>query len=263
VGSVSYQRIELDNAARFSHRIVVGRVLEKSSFRFPGSPQHPAQSEGRGLQFFRVRAERILKGSEIRPGGELRVFSSIEWFQHTHAAVIEGGVLSYADCHYSGGIPAEEIETGMEIVFFLNDTSAPSGFPTGSVFLAFGEAHDRVDREGELVAVIRDGPRVEFDHPISMKIGDRIRFPDHLEIRVTGHSHKRPKIDGPSKEWIDLELSKDGRRECLALAHHTAPDGSEEWESRTWGPYRVEVNAMSGAGATLVVRRTDPPPESF
>jgi len=75
VGSVSYQRVELDRAARFSKRIVVGRVLENSSFRIPGSPEHPGQTEGRGLRLFRIRAERTLKGSEIHHRVEVKAMS--------------------------------------------------------------------------------------------------------------------------------------------------------------------------------------------
>jgi hypothetical protein len=256
VASISRESVPLERVARFSSRIVVGSVLEKTSFRFPGSPEHLPQPEGSALRCFRIRAVKTLKGPEFPVGGELWVFSSSEWFQHTHAEVLKDGVISYSDSRYSGGIPAEQIQTGTDVLFFLTENPAPSGFPPGAVFMGFDGGHDRAAREEGVVKALREGSSVGFDHHVRVSKSIPAQFPDHLEIRFICHSHKRPMVGGPTKEWIDLELSKDGQTASMSLSHRTDPESGETWDTETWGGYSIEVKDMAVEWAALVVRRS-------
>jgi hypothetical protein len=259
VGSISQNSIQLKRAAQLSKHILVGRVLEKSTFRFPGTSDFPASPPGKDLHYFRIRSQRTLKGPDVPAGGDLWIFSWTEWFHHTHAEVIKAGVISYEDLRFSEGIAEDQVKPGMSILFFLNGESAPAGFPPGALFMGFGEAHARSSRARAVVAALRDGSDVGFDHLILMKKGDHVRFPDDLEIHLLAHSHKRSRVEGPWKEWIDLELSKGGKRVSMSLDHCTDPDLSETWDTKTWGPYSIEVKAMDVNKATLVVRKNSPP----
>ena len=256
MSSISFQSFTLEKAAGFSKRIVVGTLLGTSSFRFPGSEEHPAQPEGTALHCFHLRVARTLKGPEFCVDDELRIFSGAQWFHHTDAELIKDGVISYADPHYSGGISQGDIKVGMDLLFFLDGAPAPAGFPPGSVFMGIGEAHDRADRDTDVLAALAEGAWVEFDHPLEVSEGERIRFPDLLAVKLLGHSHKRSQVEGPWKEWIDLELSKDGRKESLALAHCTDRDLKESWDTKTWDVYSFEVKAMSGERAIIIVRNS-------
>src|SRR5437868_2925054 len=133
MSSINYQAIGLERAATLAPRILVARVVEVGSFRFPGSAEHAPQEEGQSLQYYRAEVLRTLKGTAAE--GELRVFSSMSWFYHTHAGLLRHNVISYAEPHYQGRLPAEEIASGSDVLFFLNEDPAPAGFPPGSVFL--------------------------------------------------------------------------------------------------------------------------------
>jgi hypothetical protein len=256
VSSVSIQDFGLEDAAAFSRRIVVGTLLEKSAFRFPGSPEHAPTPEGEPLAFFRLRVEKTLKGPPFKDGEELRVFSSSQWFQHTHRAQIRGGVISYAELSYSGGLPDDGLQVGTRLLTFLHGDPAPSGFPPGSVFLSMNQACERAEREDEVARALRERPPADFGERVILTKTRRPRFPDGLEIRLLGHSHKRPMIDGPRKEWIDIEVSAYGRKERLSLAHDIEPDGKESWETRPWQGYAFEVTDMNSEEATIIVRTT-------
>jgi hypothetical protein len=258
VSSISQENVQLGRAAQLSKRIVAGQVLEKSSFRFPGSSEYPASAEGRVLHYFRIRVEKTLKGPGSPTGEELRVFCSMEWSHHTHAQALKDGVISYADIRLVDGIPDDQIHTGMNILFFLNEESAPSGFPRGAVFMSFGGAHVQADREKDVVKALREGPHVDFGHFIYLAGKDRVHFPDHLEICFLGHSHKRSRVGGPGKEWIELDLSKDGKNASISLAHHTNVDLSETWEAKDWGAYTIEVKDMTTDDCTILVRKGAP-----
>lgn len=258
MGSIAYQSIDRTQAARRAKRIVAGQVLETSKFRFPGSAAHAAQPDGQALWCVRLRVERLLKGAGIPDGTALRIFSPGEWFRHTHAALLQGGVVSYADPHYADGLAPDRIEAGMRLLVFLDDAPAPAGFPADSAFLAFGEAHEPSGREEDVVAALRDGDLVDFGRDVVVKPGAPVRFPDRLRIEFRGHSHKRAQVGGPRKEWIDLALSQEDRSGSLTLAHHIDADGSERWDGGTWGPYAIDAKAMALHEATLVVRKADP-----
>jgi hypothetical protein len=156
MGSIAYVGIGLERAAALAPRIVVGRVLEVAAFRFPGSAEHDPQREGESLQFIRIDVVKTLKGSA---SGSLYIFDPNAWYYHSHARLIRDGVVSFAESHYTGGIQIRELRSGEPALFFLGDSPAPAGFPVGAVFLSFGEAVDRADREGAVVAALEAGAR--------------------------------------------------------------------------------------------------------
>lgn len=158
MGSISYHPVDLRKATRLSTRIAIGTVLEKTSFRFPGSPEHAPQPEGAALSCLRVRVERTIKGPVAGAGAELRIFCPMEWFQHTHAEALKGGVISYADTSYEDGLAPDQIGAGAPVLIYLGDDPAPPGFPPGTAFLRVRGALDRADREKDVVAALREAP---------------------------------------------------------------------------------------------------------
>jgi len=255
VSSIAYQTLKLERAATLAPRILVSRVVEVGAFRFPGSAEHPPQKDGESLQYYRAEVLRAIKGAAA---GELRVFSAMTWFHHTHAGLIRDNVVSFAEPHYRGSLAAGEIAKGDEVLFFLNEDPAPVGFPPGSVFLAFGEAYDRVDREADVEAALRDGPYADFNILVQLKPGGRVRFPDGLEIRLLGHGHKRPMAGGRQCEFTELGLTKGEASGSLRLNHITEPDGTECWDSRGWEQYQLDLRSLSpedGAPTFVVVSR--------
>ena len=254
MSSINYQTMGLERAATLAPRILVARVLEVGSFRFPGSTEHAAQEEGQSLHVYRCEVLRTLKGAP--QGGEVRVFSSMQWFYHTHAELLRHNVISYAEPHYLGGLPAGEITVGSEVLFFLNNDLAPAGFPPGSVFLSFGEGYDRADREAEVVSALSKGPMMDFDHLVQLQRDVEVRFPDGLEIRFLGGGHKRPMTGGPQCEFTELRVKQGEATEEFRLNHDTGPDGKETWGVHPWGPYRIELRAINSDGLpTIVVRK--------
>ncbi|HLY08650.1 MAG TPA: hypothetical protein VKW04_04995 [Planctomycetota bacterium] len=258
MGSISSQSVPLESAARLSKRIVIGTVLEKPAFHFPGSREHQPLPEGKGLHAIRIRVKKTLKGPDSLDGKDLWVFRPMEWFQHTHADVIQAGVISYEDLRLAGALPQDQILSGKNILFFLNEDPPPTGFPPGTVFLGIGEGHLRADQELFVVRALRQGPNVDFGHFIRLEGKTRVRFPDLLEIGFLGHSHKRSRVEGPHREWIEIELSKDGERATLSLTHDTAVDSKESWATKSWGVYTIEVKSMWLNGGTIVVRKVAP-----
>jgi hypothetical protein len=256
VGSIDFQSYGLEQAAWRAARIGVGKVLEAGSFRYPGSRNVEAQPEGQSLDFLRVLILSMLKGRGLKAGKDLRIFSAGQWFGHTHASLIRDGVMSYGESHYSGGLTREQIGPGMEILFFLAKERAPAGFPPGSVFTAMEGSLDRGDRADALRTALKEGPFGSFDHRIAMKARGRVRLPDGLEIHLDCHSHKRPMTGGPRCQSTHLTLSKDGTSGTLQLNHVTDPEGSQSWGKGTWGPYTVELYAMTyDHGSEIVVRK--------
>jgi hypothetical protein len=252
VSSISFQSFGLKAAAWIAPRIVIGTVLEKGPFRFPGSAEVPAPRE---LSTLRIRVQRVLKGPEVEAGKELCVFSPMEWFRHTVAEEIRLNVISYVDPHYEGGLHPDQLMPGMDILLYLGDQPIPAGFPPGAAFQAFGEAHDLADRAEEVVALLGEGPPGEFDRPIRLRQGHRVRFPDGLAVNFLGHSHKRPRVGGPQKEWIDLGLAKESTRPTITLAHETDESGKESWETRRWRDYSIHLTAMPDGEPVIVVRK--------
>ena len=255
MSSIAYQTLGLERASTLAPRIIVGRVLEIGAFHFPGSTEHAPQPEGQSLQYYRVEILRSLKGVTT---GEVRVFSAMSWFYHTHAGLIRDNVISFAEPHYRGTLPTEQVAIGSDVVFFLNEDPAPGGFPPGSVFLAFGEGYDRAEREAAVAAALQTGPYADFNTLIHLKPEGKIRFPDGLEIRLLGHGHKRPMVGGPQCEFTELGLTKGEASGNLRLNHITEPDGTERWDSRGWERYQLDLRGISpedGSPTFVVVSR--------
>jgi len=256
VGSISIVSIGLEPASWRAPRIVVGRILGTDDFRYPGSRDVPAQRGEESLGFVRVEILKTLKGQESEPGQELRVFSPGRWFQHTHAPLLRDGVLSYADAHYQGGLDGEAMVPGVEILCFLGGAPMPPGFPPGADFSALEGAFDRADRAAAVVQALAEGPYGSFDHRIVLTIGGRIRLPGGLDVRLIGHSHKRPMTGGPTCESTHVEVSHQGQAGKLQLNHSTTPEGTQSWEGKAWGPFRVELFGMDyDVSSEIVVRK--------
>jgi hypothetical protein len=255
VSSICFLSYGLKTGAWVSPRIVVGTVVEKGSFRFPGSERVSAPPEGTGFPFLRIRTQRALKGPEARAGEELRVFSSMDWFRHEQADALRGGIISYVDARYSEALPLEQVAPGIDVLVFLSEDPVPSEYPAGAVFEAFGQAVDRADRAEEVLAMLREGPPGDFDQEIRLQQGRRVRFPDGLEIAFLSHSDKPPRAAGPQKEWVDLGLAKDSYRGTIRLDHDTDENQNESWEARRWHNHSVELKAMPDGAPVVVVRR--------
>ena len=254
MSSISYQSIELERATTLAPRIVVGHILEIGAFRFPGSAEHAPQAADQSLHYYRAGLLRTLKGAAA--DGEVRVFSSMHWFYHTHAGLIRENIISFAEPHYRGNLPAGEIAAGGEVLFFLNADPAPAGFPPGSVFLSFGEGYDRADREAEVVAALSKGPMMDFDHLVQLRKEGDARFPDGLEIRFLGGGHKRPRVGGPQCEFTTLRVKQGEATETFRLTHVTDPDGKDSWGIHPWGRYQIELRRIDPDELpTIVVRK--------
>ena len=72
MGSLPRFRIGPERAVTFSPRIVVARILEIGTFRYPGSAEIAAQKDGEPLKVLRARIRWTLKGKE--EDGEIRIF---------------------------------------------------------------------------------------------------------------------------------------------------------------------------------------------
>lgn len=247
MSSISPQSVGLGSTAWNSARIVVGSVLERGSFRFPGSAEHTAQGEGESLHFFRIRVEQSLKGADVGPGRELSVFSPGQWFRLTHAEPIRAGVISYVARFYSGGLDADQIRNGMRVLFFLDGDPAPAGFPPGTLFLSVDGGYDDAERAADVVVLLQEGPCVEFDHLIRLKVGDRGRLPDGLTVRLSGSSTQR--------KTTELEASKEDVTSLLQLAHLSEPDSSCSWGRAIFGPYTIELRERGADWESLLVVR--------
>ena len=225
----SYKDVGLPGAAWIAPRIVIGTVLEKGRFPFPGSEELP---------YVRIRVQRTLKGPEIRAGEERRVFSPIP-----------------VDVHYFGGFRLHQLEPGMDFLVYLRDDPVPSGFPPDAAVQSFENGFTRADLDEEVLSFLQEGPAGEFDRAIRLEQGRRVRFADGLEVAFLCHSHKHPKVGGTQKEWIDLGLSKDRERSMVALAHGVDPNLKESWETVRWRDYSIEYKAMDSGGAPVIVVR--------
>jgi hypothetical protein len=240
-GSVSFETVSLERALRVSERIVVGAILETGTFQ--------------SLSYTRIRVIRVLKGAAAKPNEELRLFSEGEWFGHTHAAAIQGGVVSYSLPRYATTAKGNAVQKGRALIFFLGGASFPSDFPPGSVLMPFGESFDRVEREEQIVTQLKNGQTGDFNFIMTLKMREKVRFPDHLEMSVYSHSHKRPVTGGPQKEYASVEVSQNGETEMIQLDHVTSADGSEHWGKVEWKGYSFELRGMNYDSETSVVAR--------
>ena len=245
--SVAVQTIRFARAVTMSARVVKGKVTGRSEIKVEGGTFH----------YVELAAEAVLKGTPAKAGERLRVFSEAEWFRHTHAAAIKGGVVSYADSHYATPIPAAEIKPGAAVIVFLRGEAPPPGFPANAAFLSCGEAFERPERAPDLARM----KTAAFGDPITLKMGEVAVLPDGLELEVTGHTHKRPMTGGPQKEMAEIQARLGARAELVVLGHMIDPGTppKETWQTRTWQQYDlVLVGMKQGADTTLRVVRRNP-----
>ena len=244
-GSVAFQTISFGRAVTLSARVVRGKVTARSEAKVDGGTFH----------YVEIAVDAALKGTPAKVGERVRVFDGAEWFQHTHAAAIKAGVVSYADPHYAKPLPAAEIKPGAGVIAFLRGDAPPPGFPANAAFLSAGEAFERPERAPDVARF----KSAAFGDPITVKMGEIAVLPDGLELEVKGHTHKRPLAGGPRKEMAEVEARAGERKELIVLGHVVEPGTppKESWQTRAWQGYDLSLVAMKhGDETTLrVVRR--------
>jgi hypothetical protein len=246
-GSISFQTISFGHAVTLSARVVKGKVTERSEVKVDGGTFH----------YVEVAVDAALKGPAAKAGERVRVFDPSEWFHHTHAAAIKGGVISYADPHYATPLPGAAIKPGAVVIVFLRGDAPPPGFPPNAAFLACGEGFERPARAADVARM----KTAAFGDPITLKVGQVAVLPDGLEVEVKGHAHKHPMVDGPSREMSELEVRQGKRAEPLTLGHDVQPGtpAKESWDRRTWQQYELVLIGMKyDTDTTLRVVRKSP-----
>jgi hypothetical protein len=246
-GSVAVESLSFGRAVTRSARVVQGRVAGRTELKLDGGV----------LQGVEIAVDRALKGAPARPAERIRVFEPGDWFRHTHAAAMRGGVVSYADPRYATPVPDGELVPGAVVIAFLSADPPPSGFPANAAFLVAGGGFERAARAPD-VARIKAAP---FDKAFSLRMGETAVLPDGLELSAKGHAHKRPTVGGPRKEMAEVE-ARTGPRAQLVVLGHVIEEGAqprETWEKRKLGPHEIELVGMSyDADTTLRVRRWEP-----
>jgi hypothetical protein len=244
-GSVAFQTVPFGRAVTMSARVVKGEVTSRSEIKVDGGTFH----------FVEIAVDAALKGTPAKAGERVRVFDGAEWFQHTHAAAIKGGVVSYADPRYATPLPAAELKPGAAVLVFLRGEAPPPGFPANAAFLSAGGAFERAERAPDVARM----KAAAFGDPITIALGEVAVLPDGLELEVKGHTHKRPMTGGPRKEMAEVEARMGGRKELVVVGHVVEPGTppKETWETRTWGQYDLSLLGMKhGTETTMrVVRR--------
>jgi len=252
-GSVAFQAVPFGRAVTMSPRVVTGKVVARGETKVDGATLH----------FVEIAVDAALKGPPARPDERLRLFNEGEWFQHTHAAAIKGGVVSYAETHYATPLPDAQIKPGAAVLVFLRGEAPPPGFPANAAFLAAAGAFERPERAADVARM----KTAAFGDPITLKIGEVAVLPDGLELEIKGHTHKRPLTGGQQKEAVEIEARAGARAELITLGHvvdaapagQAAQAGRETWQQRSWGQYDLVLVAMKhGSEATLRVLRRIP-----
>lgn len=245
--SIAFQTIPFGRAVTMSARVVKGSIKARSALKIDGGTFH----------YVEIAIDAVLKGPQAKPGESVRVFSGAEWFQHTHAAAIKGGVVSYADPHYATPIPDAQLKPGAAVLVFLRGDTPPPGFPANAAFLSCGEAFERPARAGDVARM----KTAAFGDPITLKVGEVAVLPDGLEVEVKGHSHKHPMVGGPSREMSELGLRSGRRAEPLTLGHtiHPGTPATESWDRIEWQQYELALVGMNyDTDTTLRVLRKNP-----
>ncbi|HXU05470.1 MAG TPA: hypothetical protein VN903_31140 [Polyangia bacterium] len=250
--SVAFQNVRFGQAVAMSARVVKGVVKARGEVKVDGGTFHTVE----------IAVDAVLKGPPAKPAERIRVFSGSEWFQHTHAAAIKAGVVSYADPHYATPIADAEIKPGTAVIAFLRGEAPPPGFPANAAFLSCGEAYERPERAADVARI----KTAAFGDPITLKMGEVAVLPDGLELEVKGHTHKRPMTGGPQREMTELEARAATRSERFVLGHDIDPGtppqpAKETWQRRAWQQYELALVGMKyGDETTLRVVRRGPGP---
>jgi hypothetical protein len=245
--SISFQSIAFGRAVTLSARVVKGKVTARAETKVDGATLH----------YVEIALDAALKGTPAKAGERVRVFNGAEWFQHTHAAALRGGVISYADPHYATPIPAAAIKPGAAVLVFLGGEAPPPGFPANAAFLACGEGFERPERAADVARM----KTAAFGDPIRLKLREVAVLPDGLEVEVKGHSHKHQMVDGPAREMSELEVRTGKRSEPLTLGHTVWPGtpAKESWDRLEWQQYELVLVGMNhDTDTTLRVLRKNP-----
>jgi hypothetical protein len=249
-GSVAAQSVRFGQAVTMSARVVKGTVKGRSA----------AKIDGGTFRYVEIAADAALKGPPAKPGERVLVFDGGPWFQHTHAAAIKAGVVSYADAHYASPVPDAEIKPGAAVIVFLRGEAPPPGFPAGAAFLCCGGGFERPERAADVARM----KTAAFGDPITLTMREVAVLPDGLELEVKGHTHKRPIAGGPQKEMAEVQATIGMHSELVILGHtvEQAPPpqpAKETWQHRQWQQYQlILVGLKQGADTTLRVLRKNP-----
>lgn len=239
-GSVAFQTVPFGRAVTMSARVVKGKVTARSEIKVDGGTFH----------YVEIAVDAALKGTPAKAGEHVRVFNGAEWFQHTHAAAIKGGVVSYVDPRYATPIPGGELKPGAAVIVFLRGEAPPAGFPANAAFLSAAEAFERPERAPDVARM----KTAAFGDPITLKMGEVAVLPDGLELEVKGHTHKRPLVDGPRKEMAEVETRIGDRKELVVLGHVIEPGTppKETWQTRAFRGYDLSLVAMKHGDETTL-----------
>ena len=248
--SIAFQTIRFGQAVTMSARVVKGTVKGRSELKVDGGTFHAVD----------IAVDAVLKGTPAKAGERVQVFSQAEWYHHTHAAAIKGGVVSYADPHYATPVPDAEIKPGAVVIVFLRGEAPPPGFPANAAFLSCGQAYERPERAGDVARM----KTAAFGDPITLGMGEVAVLPDGFELEVKGHTHKRPLTGGPQKEMAEIEARLGTRAELIVLGHVVEPGTpaqpkqpkKDTWQQMTWQRYDLMLVGMKhGTETTLRVLR--------
>ena len=250
--SVAVQSVRFGQAVTMSARVVKGTVKARAQAKIDGATFH----------YVEIAVDAALKGPPATTGERVRVFDGGEWFRHTHAAAIKGGVVSTVDSRYATPVPDAQLKPGTPVIVFLRGEAPPPGFPPDAAFLSSSGAFERPERATDVARM----KTAAFGDPITLAMGDVAVLPDGLELEVKGHTHKRPMAGGPQKEMAELEVRSGTRSERVVLGHLIEPGTppKETWQQRTFqlpaGPQYdlVLVGMKQGAETTLRVLRRAP-----
>ena len=233
--SIAFETLGFGRAVTLSTRVVKAKVTGRSEVKVDGGTFHSVD----------VSVEAVLKGAPAKPGESIRVFNAMEWFHHTHAAALKGGVVSYVDPHYATPVRDAELKPGAVVIVFLKNEAPPPGFPANAAFLSCGEAWERPARAGDVARM----KAAAFGDPITLKRGEVAVLPDGLELEFKAHAHKHPVVGGPQKEMAEIEARAGKRSELVTLGHLVEPGkpgekAQETWEKRVWQQYELVLVGM-------------------
>jgi len=233
-GSVAYQNVRFGQAVTMSARVVKGTVTGRSAVKV----------DGETFRYVEIDDLAVLKGPPAKIGERVLVFDGAQWFQHTHAAAIKAGVVSYAEAHYATPLPAAEIKPGAVVIVFLRGETPPPDFPAGAAFLCCGGGFERPDRAADVARM----KTAAFGDPITLTMGEVAVWPDGLEVEVKGHTHKRAIGGGTEKDTAQIEARTGTQSDRFALG-----------ERRAWQQYEIVlVGLKHGSETTLRVLRKNP-----
>ena len=211
-GSVAYQSVRFGQAVTMSARVVNGPVRTISG-----------EDRRRDVPLCRDRRRRRAEGAAREGRGARPAFDGAPWFQHTHAAAIKAGVVSYAEAHYATPLPAAEIKPGAVVIVFLPRRGAAPRFSSRRRLpFPCGGCFERPDRAADVSARMKTAA---FGDPITLAMGEVAVWPDGLEVEVKGHTRKRA-IGGGTGEGHRADRGAERNAERAVLRSASGARGS-------------------------------------